>query len=64
MVKIRKGGYVFTTFVGDHPPAHVHVFVRGHLVLKWNLDEGVVISGLFTKRIIKLINELQKEGQL
>jgi len=36
--KIRRGGYVFVTWVGDHPPRHVHVYRDGELVAKWDLD--------------------------
>jgi hypothetical protein len=24
--KIRRGGYVFLSWKGDHPPRHVHVY--------------------------------------
>ena len=26
MGKIRRGGYLFVWWAGDHPPRHVHVF--------------------------------------
>jgi hypothetical protein len=26
MGKYRRGGYVFITWKGDHPPRHVHVY--------------------------------------
>jgi hypothetical protein len=34
MGKIRRGGYVFLTWRGDHTPRHVHVYHDGKLVLK------------------------------
>jgi hypothetical protein len=31
--KFRRGGYVFITWKGDHPPRHVHVYRDGKLVV-------------------------------
>jgi hypothetical protein len=30
--KVRRGGYVFVSWVGDHSPRHVHVYRDGKLV--------------------------------
>jgi len=62
--KIKRGGYVFITWVGDHDPKHVHVFRDGKEVLKWNLEAQVVIEGKVTKKISNLIAELLREGKL
>jgi hypothetical protein len=62
--KIRRGGYVFITWVGDHDPRHVHVFKSGKEVLKWNLAADMAIKGKATKKIKKLITELQRERRL
>ncbi|MGK5081865.1 DUF4160 domain-containing protein [Bdellovibrionota bacterium FG-1] len=64
MGKIRRGGYVFITYKGDHDPRHVHVFRDGKEIAKWNLQDGVLMSGAVNKRILKLIEELVKEGKL
>ena len=64
MAKIRRGGYVFTTWVGDHDPKHVHVFKNGKEILKWNLEAHIVIEGKATKKIKTLIAELRREGRL
>ena len=64
MGKIKRGGYVFITWVGDHDPNHVHVFKKGKEVLKWNLEAQVVIEGKVTKKIKKVITELVREGKL
>jgi hypothetical protein len=37
--KHRRGGYVFITWKGDHPPRHVHVYRDGKLIVKWDLDK-------------------------
>ncbi len=61
MGKLRRGGYVFLTWKGDHSPRHVHVYKDGLLVLKWNLDDGVAMQGRPTARILELIATLQEE---
>ena len=64
MGKVRRGGYVFVTWKGDHPPRHVHVYKDGALVVKWNLDDGVPMKGSASNRIRRLIAELDAEGLL
>ena len=64
MGKLRRGGFIFVTWKGDHPPRHVHVYRDGRLVVKWNLDEQVAMKGKANVRILRLIAELQQEGAL
>ncbi len=64
MGKLRRGGYVFLTWTGDHRPRHVHVYRDGKLVVKWNLDDRVPMKGRASRRVLWLIAELEKEGAL
>jgi hypothetical protein len=64
MAKIRRGGYIFLTWIGDHTPRHVHVYRDGKLVVKWDLDNRLTMRGTITRRILKLIEELESEGLL
>ncbi|MBN4071838.1 DUF4160 domain-containing protein [bacterium AH-315-F18] len=64
MGRIKKGGYEFTTWIGDHDPRHVHVYRDGKMIVKWDLDNGKVMKGKINKKIKKLIKALQKEGGL
>jgi hypothetical protein len=64
MGKIRRGGFVFTTWKGDHSPYHVHVYRDGKLVVKWDLENDVAMKGEATRKIVGLLRELQAEGQL
>lgn len=64
MGKIRRGGYEFVSWKGDHDPPHVHVYKSGKDILKWNLKDHEVIRGKISKRIRRLIRELQNEGKL
>lgn len=64
MGKCRRGGYVFITWRGDHPPRHVHVYRDGKLIVKWDLDHQKPMRGTATSRILRLIAELEAEGHL
>jgi len=60
--KVRRGGYVFIVWKGDHPPRHVHVYRDGVPVVKWNLDDRLPMKGSATGRVLRLIAELEAEG--
>lgn len=64
MTKVRRGGYVFLTWKGDHSPRHVHVYRDGKFVLKWDLENSKLMMGRGLQRVIILICELASEGKL
>jgi hypothetical protein len=64
MGKIRRGGYVFVTWMGDHTPRHVHVYFDGKLVVQWDLENAKPMKGRSSRRVLELIHELQEEGKL
>jgi hypothetical protein len=64
MGKIRRAGFVFLTWIGDHSPYHVHVYRAGKLIVKWDLENDVPMKGKATARIVKIIDELRIEGKL
>ena len=64
MGKLRRGGFIFVTWKGDHPPRHVHVYRDRRLVVKWDLDNWKPMKGRAPLRVIELIEELRSEGAL
>ena len=64
LARIRRGGYIFLTWVGDHSPRHVHVYRDGKLIVKWDLDNRMPMVGEANRRILSLIDELEAEGLL
>lgn len=64
MGKIRRGGYTFLTWKGDHQPCHVHVYRNGRLVVKWDLEHDKPMKGHASRRIRRLVAEMQSEGLL
>ncbi|MBI2981331.1 MAG: DUF4160 domain-containing protein [Deltaproteobacteria bacterium] len=43
MGRIRRGGYLFEFWAGDHPPRHVHVLKDRKLIAKVELDERLTL---------------------
>ena len=66
MGKIRRGGYMFLWWIGDHEPRHVHVFDKnGRLLTRVNLATLQPMDALkIERKIVELIRELQREGRL
>jgi hypothetical protein len=64
MSKIRRGGYIFVNWIGDHPPPHVHVYRDGKLIVKWDYENGAPLKGTANRKILRLIAELIEEGEL
>jgi hypothetical protein len=62
--KIRRGGYVFVAWKTDHPPRHVHVYRDEKLVVKWDLHNRKPMKGVASRRVLKLIQQLELEGLL
>ncbi len=62
MTKVRRGGFVFLTWKGDHTPRHVHVYRNGELVLKWDLENHKPMAGRQTRKLLELIRQLESEG--
>ena len=64
MTKIRRGGYVFITWVGDNPPRHGHVLRSERLIVKSNLEEHRLMHGIADPKVLRLIEKLESEGRL
>jgi hypothetical protein len=64
MAKVRREGYVFVSWKGDHDPRHVHVFRDGRFVVKWDLENGKPMKGQASPKLRRLIDDLQTEGLL
>ncbi len=66
MGKIRRGGYMFLWWIGDHAPRHVHVFDKnGRLLTRVNLDTMQPMDTLkIERKLVELIRALQREGRL
>lgn len=62
MGRIRRGGYIFEFWVGDHPPRHVHVVKDRKLLGRVELDDRLTLmEGKINRRIRKILENLVKE---
>ena len=66
MGKVRRGGYIFEWWIGDHAPHHVHVSdSNGELLGRIALDSGQSLGDWKPpKKVLELIRQLQNEGRL
>lgn len=64
MARIRRGGFIFVSWKGDHSPRHVHVYRDSQLIVKWDLENRRAMVGKASARIVRLIAELEAEGLL
>ena len=64
MGKVRRGGYAFIAWKGDHAPRHVHVYRDGKLIVKWDLENSKPMKGKISRAILDRIAELESEGLL
>ena len=64
MGKVRRAGYVFVTWKGDHTPRHVHVYRDGKFIVKRDLENQRPMKGEAPRRVVELIGELESEGRL
>jgi hypothetical protein len=62
--KVSRGNYIFLGWVGDHSSRHVHVYRDGKLIVKWDLEHQRAMEGSASRRIRRLITDLEKEGRL
>jgi len=66
MGKVRRGGYIFLWWIGDHKPRHIHVHTKDNeLITRINLDtmEAMDIPKV-ERKILDIIRDLKSEGRL
>ncbi len=66
MGKVRRGGYMFIWWIGDHRRRHVHVFDKDdRLIARVNLETMQPIdNSKIEGKILVLIRQLHDEGRL
>jgi hypothetical protein len=66
MGKVRRGGYIFEWWIGDHKPRHIHVSdSNGELLGRVVLDADEQLDDWKPpKKVLELIRQLQNEGRL
>ena len=62
MGKIRRGGYVFIWWKGDHAPRHMHIYKDQRLIAKWDLEKWRLMKGTLSAPLKKILDTLVKDG--
>lgn len=62
MGRWRRFGIIVVEYAYDHDPRHVHVFQDGKRLLKFNIEEWVVMEGKLTPKARRALETLRKEG--
>ncbi len=66
MGRIRRGGYIFEWWIGDHPPRHIHVSdSNGEILGRVRLDTMEAVDEWQPpSKVIAIINDLKRQGRL
>jgi hypothetical protein len=66
MGRVRRSGYIFEWWIGDHPPRHIHISdSNGKLLGRVALDNLQPLDDWHPPKIVlEVIRQLQKEGHL
>ncbi|MGH7952355.1 MAG: hypothetical protein ACREFE_10605 [Limisphaerales bacterium] len=66
MGKVRRGGYIFEWWIGDHPPRHVHISDSdGKLLGRVALENMQSLDDWKPPRkVVEIIQQLQTEKRL
>jgi hypothetical protein len=65
MGRIRRGGYTFIWWTGDHAPRHVHVFDKNErLLTRVEIDTLRPMDADISPKILEMVRQLRDEGRL
>ncbi len=62
MSRWKRCGVIVVMYAYDHDPKHVHVFEDGKRLLKFNVDDWVVMEGKLTVKAQRALETLRLEG--
>jgi len=54
----KRGGYIFETYAGDHPPYHVHVYKDGRFIGRFDIENQVAMDGDLPSQVLSYLEEL------
>ncbi len=62
MVQRKARGYVFRMYDNDHPPLHVHVYLDGREVAKYDLENRRFLELLSRRHAGRIRRALEEAG--
>ena len=66
MGRVRRGGFIFVWWIGDHEPRHVHISDgNGNLLGRVAFDDFVPLDNWQPPRkVVEIMKQLKVEGRL
>ena len=58
MGRKKRGGYIFETYSGDHPPYHVHIYRGDDFVGRFDIENQLPMDGELSRQILKYLEDL------
>ena len=58
MGRKKRGGYIFETYAGDHPPYHVHVYKGDDFIGRFDIENQRPMDENFSAQVLKYLEEL------
>jgi len=54
----KRGGYLFETYAGDHPPYHVHIYRDDRFIGRFDVENQRPMDGELLAQVLKYLEEL------
>lgn len=54
----KRGGYIFETYAGDHPPYHVHIYKDDRFIGRFDVENQRSMDGDLPGQVLKYLEEL------
>jgi len=54
----KRGGYIFETYAGDHPPYHVHIYRGSEFIGRFDVENQRAMDGDFPSQVLSYLEEL------
>jgi len=58
MSRKKRGGYIFETYAGDHPPYHVHIYRGAKFIGRFDIENQQPMDGDLPARVLRYLEEL------
>ncbi|MEX0804663.1 MAG: DUF4160 domain-containing protein [Candidatus Binatia bacterium] len=57
MGRKKRGGYIFETYSGDHPPYHVHIYKGDEFIGRYDIENQKPMDSHLSGQVLKFLEE-------
>ena len=58
MGRKKRGGYIFETYAGDHPPYHVHIYRGTQFIGRFDIEHQRPMDADLPAKVLRYLEEL------